>query len=250
MVIFEEPRDFDRAYMAFPVSLEDGVVRALDWALDRTDDEWSAVNLLVPSKRVLNETPALWDMQRRGVKVSAERHSSANRSTRGPIIVYHPSLESLCAVEGAGKVTAIAVVGASRYLRPWISAYRPQHLGGEMVQPAQPLVSDPAVWEAMTTFTRSINSSTGLAHSSGRSLVTDGLKKLRQAGHRFDSDELLAAALRLNWHGSAALDLRTLGREINQGKNKQVKYGTYRDDIVQQWEAAAQERSGEAGEPG
>lgn len=67
-----------------------------------------------------------------------------------------------------------------------------------MIEPVEPVVADPVVWEAMERFTGSINSSTGLAHPTDRSRVIDGLTKLRRAGHGFDPDELLAAALRLN----------------------------------------------------
>lgn len=102
MVMFEQPRNFDRAYLAFPVSLEEGVVMVLDWALDRANDHWSGVNLIVPNRSVVSHTRVLQDMQRRGVQVSAERRSSANRATRGLVTVYHPSRSRCARSRGPG----------------------------------------------------------------------------------------------------------------------------------------------------
>lgn len=241
-VIFEEQREIDRAYVAFPIDLDDAVVTALDWALDRADHEWSKVNLRVAQRSVIADSPLLQDVERRGVKVSLEHRAGVSRLTRGPLIVYCPTMKTLAEAEEVKQATAIAVVGANPHLRPWVSAFQPQYLGGDAIGPARPLVADPVVWEAMSTFTTSINSSTGLTDSRDRSRVVDGLRKLRAAGHTFSPDELMAAALRLNWRGSAAWKLRSLATEINAGKQKRLRE-TYRSNIVQQWEADAKDRA-------
>lgn len=239
MMFDEDHTGLGRAYVAYPVRLEDGVITALEWALARAHNDLRQINLTVPLVAVLNDTPVLQEMQRAGVNVVRERRRGPSGVIEGPIIVYAPDLESLAEVEEAKRSTAIVAVGAHDGQRPWVSAFRPEYLAGAVIEPKEPIVGDPVVWQAMLTFTNSINSSTGLAHSSDRSRVIDGLMKLRRSGHRFDPNDLVAAALRLNWRGSAAIELRDLAREINAGKNKRITYGRYRDDIVQMWEVDA-----------
>jgi hypothetical protein len=136
---------------------------------------------------------------------------------RGPVLVCGPDLKSLTEAEEFRHVAAIIVIGAHRGLRPWVSAFRPDCVGGSAIAVSDRLVSDPVVWTAMRSFTDLINSGTGLAHPCDRRWVTDGLVELRRAGHTFEPDELMAAALRLNWRGTAAWDLRVLATELNAG---------------------------------
>lgn len=134
---------------------------------------------------------------------------------RGPVLVCPPDLKSLAEAEEIRQVTAILVVGAHLGLRPWLNAFRPEPLTGAVIAVSQCLVSDPVVWTAMESFTDVINSGTGLAHPCDRVWVTEGLLDLRRSGHPFDPDELMAAAFKLNWRGTAAWDLRALATQLN-----------------------------------
>ena len=134
---------------------------------------------------------------------------------RGPVLVCAPDLKSLAEAEEVSQATAIVVVGAHSGLKPWVSAFRPECLGGPAIAVSDEIVSDPVVWTAMQSFTDLINSGTGLAHPSDRSWVTNGLIELRRAGHLLDPDELMAAAFKLNWRGTAAWDLRQLTQIVN-----------------------------------
>ncbi|HET6293472.1 MAG TPA: hypothetical protein VFG33_08860 [Kribbella sp.] len=136
---------------------------------------------------------------------------------RGPVLVCPPDLKSLASAEEVRQATAIVVIGAHSGLKPWISAFRPEPLTSAVISVSDCLVSDPVVWTAMESFTDVINSGTGLAHPCDRALVTEGLLDLRRSGHPFDPDELMAAALRLNWRGTAAWDLRVLATQLNAG---------------------------------
>lgn len=232
-----ERRNIDRAYVALPVRPEgEGIAVAALWARERADDQ-GQLNLRVPLRRVVDDVPVLAELYRRGAKLSGERRTAANAVGQGPLIVYCPDLKSLAWAEEVRQATAIVAVGLHGGLRPWVSAFRPTCLAGCEITPADPLVSDPVIWQALQTFTASINGGAGL----DRSRVTDGLQKLLIAEHAFDPDELMAAALRLNWRGSAAWELRKLAGEIASGKRKRVGYGTYRADIVQVWEQQAEE---------
>ena len=76
-----------------------------------------------------------------------------------------------------------------------------------------------------------------------RSTVTEGLTKLKVAGHRFDPNDLLAGALARNWRGEAALELLTLAAEINAGKKKRFT-SRLKPDIVEIWRDKAAKVAG------
>lgn len=134
---------------------------------------------------------------------------------RGPVLVCGPDLRSLAQAEEIRHATAILVVGAHAGLGPWVSAFLPERIAGAAIAVNDRVVGDPVVWTAMESFTDVINSGTGLAHPCDRAWVTEGLLDLRRTGHAFDPDELMAAALRLNWRATAAWDLRALATELN-----------------------------------
>lgn len=247
-----------RAYVAFPVDPEKGLLTARDWALDHADGRITHVGLRVASHAHLKNVPVLAKMQKAGVKVSTDTNKGHNETVHGPLIVYTPTLESLCRAEDEPQATAIVVVGAyglprtgdyfshmnlgPRFadgLLAWISAFRPEHLDGELIKPKDPILPDPVVWQAMKSFTDIINTSTGLADPRDRSRVTDGLIKLRKAGHSFAPNDLLAAALALNWPGRAAWELSMLADEINKDKRKLVTDRCL-PDVVQIWEQQSQ----------
>ena len=187
-MMIEEVRQLDRGYVASSVRLADGVVAALGWARARAQGHWDRVNLSMGTVRAVP----------------------------GPVVICTPDLKSLAEAEENRQATAIVVVGAHPGLKAWISAFRPERLAGAVIPVPDRVVDDPDVWAAMETFTDLINSGTGLTHPCDRSLVTDGLLELRRAGHTFDPDELMAAAFKLNWRGTAAWDLRVLASELNK----------------------------------
>ncbi|MEX5261607.1 hypothetical protein [Kocuria sp. CPCC 205263] len=225
MVMFEPQRDAPRAYVALPVRPEDAVLPALKWAFNQSETPaWESIGLRVPQRGYIRDVPPLQELEKRGVRISADRHTSSNQSPRGPLIVYCPNMESLAAAEDLRGASAIVAISTNNeWLQPWVDAYHPEHLGGDVIPPANPTVREPVVWEALEAFTGSINSSTGLGHPSDFDLVLDGLQQLRQHGHAFTADELLAGALKLNWRGSSALELHQLASEILAGKNKRYR---------------------------
>lgn len=252
-MMFEEDRTkLERAYVAIPAPLKSGMGLALKWCLARSDNSWSKIGLRIPQHRDVERAPILKAIKARGVKVSAETNRGNNDFVSGPLIVYAPSLQSLCLAEDLGMSSAVVVVGASgsrrteaaetisdfEGIQPWIDAYSPLHLGGGVIEPTKPLVSNPVIWKAMQSFTDSINSSTGLTDPRDESRVIDGLNKLKAAGYILSANELLAAALQLNWRASAAWDLKILTKQINNGVRKRFRE-TYRSEIVQIWEKEA-----------
>lgn len=254
-MMFEEDRTrLDRAYVAAPASMEDGVKLALKWCLEKVNGDYRKVGLRIPNRRLMTSSSNLQQLEARGVAVSGESRRGVHNTVEGPLIVLSPTLESLCEAEDMGNSTAIVVVGAQGAARPgdrlhnatphavgilpWVSAFDPEYLGGTRIDPVHPILTDPVLQKAMETFTNSINSSTGLSDSRDRSRVTDGLTKLHKSGHPFDPNNLLSAALALNWRGSAAWDLKELAKEINGGARKRIRE-SYREDIVRVWELDA-----------
>lgn len=254
-MMFEEDRTgIDRAYVAIPVSLEEALQVAVQWCLPKADNDYSKLGIRVPSRRLVAVTPNLQRLERAGVAISGESRRGIRNIVQGPLIVLSPTLQSLCEAEDECTATAIVLTGVSGPSRaddeasgvipgstgilPWVSAFHPEHLAGIPITPKTPILASPVLDQAMKSFTVSINSSTGLSDSRDRSRVTDGLTKLRSAGHSFDPDELLASALAHNWRGTAAWELRVLAQEINTGTRKRVRE-TYRADIVRIWEQEA-----------
>lgn len=254
-MMFEEDRTgLDRAYVALPVPVDEGVEIALRWCLERAGGDHRKVGLRVHSRSVLNNAPELQRLERLGVAVSGSTHRGVHNTVNGPLIVLSPTLESLCEAEDMKIATSIVVVGAQSAARPgnrfsnaspgfvgtlpWVSAFAPEHLAGTFIEPERPILKNPVLQKAMETFTNSINSSTGLSDSRDRSRVADSLMKLRRNGHTFDPNDLLSAALALNWRGTAAWDLKVLAKEVNEGVRKRTRE-TYREDIVQIWEQEA-----------
>jgi hypothetical protein len=258
--MFEEDRtSVPRAYTALPDGpdhpdpIED-LKRSIEWCHARADGNLRAIGIQVGSRFDLKDEPLLEALARRGATVYPDARGKVGRLPTGPVLAYRPLPQTLWQIEehrGPSAIAAVGITGPSHFretflstttagAQPWVSAYNPKHLGGPEIEAKSPVVSDPVIWEALRTFTNMINSSTGLSHSSDRSSVTEGLTKLKAAGHYLCPDDFLAGALRLNWKGSAAVELRELAREINAGKQKRFRK-MLRADIVEVWRAEVSE---------
>lgn len=214
-MMIEEVRHLNRGYVASSVRLADGVVTALGWAVAQAQGHWDGVNLSAATVRILHDSSILEEAQSHGLQLTGAQVRTARHLVPGPVVICTPDLKSLAEAEEIRQATAIVVVGAHPGLKAWVSAFRPERLAGAAIPVPDRVVYDPEVWAAMETFTDLINSGTGLTHPCDRSLVTDGLLELHRTGHPFDPDELMAAAFKLNWRGTAAWDLRVLATELN-----------------------------------
>ena len=256
-MMFEEDRtSIPRAYTALPDGPDhpdpvEDLKRSIEWCHGQADGNLRAIGVQVGSRFDLKDEPLLEALVRRGATVYPDSRGKVARLPAGPVLAYRPLPQTLWQIEehrGPSAIAAVGITGPSHFretftstavgAQPWVSAYNPKHLGGPVIEAKTPVISDPVIWEALKTFTNMINSSTGLSHSSDRSSVTEGLTKLKAAGHYFFPDDLLAGALRLNWKGNAAVELRKLAIEINAGKQKRFRK-MLRPDIVEVWRAEA-----------
>lgn len=257
MMFEEDRRPVSRAYTAlpdgpdYPDPLED-LKRAIGWCIEQASGDLSLISVNTGSKADHEDEPLLKELVKRGAGLYTSSRGRLPSLPSGPALLYRPLPETLWQIEdwkGPSAIAAVGITGPSHFrdtfisskhvgAQPWVSAYQPTHLGGPIIEPKTPIVFNPVVWEALNSFTNSINSTTGLSHPSDRSEVTEGLMKLKSAGHSYDPDDLLAGALALNWRGSAAVALRDLAQELNLGKRKQYR-PMLKSNIVEIWETRA-----------
>jgi hypothetical protein len=261
-MMFEDDRTtLPRAYVALPhdhlyEDREKDLAATIAWCLEQAGGDARSVGIQTGHRHDLDEEPLLLDFVAAGAKVYLDFRGKLPALPSGPVLMYRPLETHLLAVEtqrSSSAVAAFEIVGPDHYRRsvgtegmvgcqPWISAFKPIHLGGPEIKRKEPILPDPVVAAAMDTFTDLINSSTGLSDSRDRSTVLDGLTRLWRAGHRFDPEDLLAGALARNWRGDAAAQIRDFAREINGGKAKRFTE-RFRSDIVETWRSEASDSS-------
>lgn len=258
-MMFEDDRTtVPRAYVALPydhlyLDREKDLLATIAWCLDQAGGEAKSVGIQTGQKDDLEDEPLLVDFVAAGAKVYADFRGKLGVLPPGPVLMYRPLAMHLWEVEtkrSSSAVAAFEIAGPEHYQRsagtegmvgcqPWVTAFNPVHLGGPAIKGKEPIVGDPVVAAALDTFTDLINSSTGLTDSRDRSTVLEGLTKLRNAGHLFDPEDLLAGALTRNWRGDAAVQLKDFASEINSGKRKRFTE-RFRPNIVEIWRAEAQ----------
>lgn len=257
-MMFEEDRTtLPRAYVALPYDhlyeeRERDLAATIGWCVEQAGGDARSVGIQAGHRDDLDEEPLLLDFLAAGAKVYPDRRGKLGALPAGPVLMYRPLDTHLLAVEtqrSSSAVAAFEIAGPDHYrqsagtggmvgCQPWISAFKPIHLGGPEITRKEPILPDPVVAAALDTFTDLINSSTGLSDGRDRSTVLDGLTRLRRAGHRFVPEDLLAGALERNWRGDAAAQIRDLAREINAGKAKRFTE-RFRSDIVETWRREA-----------
>ncbi|MHA7303847.1 hypothetical protein ACX80E_01140 [Arthrobacter sp. TMN-49] len=257
-MMFEEDRtELPRAYVALPQDHlyqdhEKDLLGTIQWCVAQAGGDASKVGIQTGHKDDLEQDPLLLEFVAMGAKVYPDFRGKMADLPSGPVLMYRPLDSNLWALENKRMPSAVAAFGitgpehyADRFgledmvgCQPWISAFKPLHLGGPLIQAKDPIVADRVVAVALGYFTGAINSSTGLTDSRDRSTVIEGLTKLRKAGHEFDPNDLLAGALAENWRGDAAVQLRDVAKEINSGKRKQFS-SRLRPEIVEIWRRQA-----------
>lgn len=257
-MMFENDRTpLPRAYVALPYDhlyedREKDLETTIAWCLEQAHGDATAVGIQTGHRYDLDDEPVLVGLVAEGARVYTDFRGKLGSLPSGPVLMYRPLDTHLWEVEtkrSSSAVAAFEIAGPEHYGRsagtegmvgcqPWVSAFKPVHLGGPEIPPKEPVIPDPVVAVAMDTFTDFINSSTGLSDGRDRSTVLEGLTKLRQAGHEFDPDDLLAGALARNWRGDAAVQLKEFAREINAGRRKQFAK-RFRSNVVDTWRKEA-----------
>ena len=204
-----------RAYIAGPVAPEDGLMPALKWAFQHHPEaRWERIAILVPGQEHEWRHRGLHRLRARGVTVEAATAPRPLAGFTGPVIACCPDLHALAVAEQLPITCGIVAVAADNApLRPWVHAFTPQHLAGQVLPPAQPLLPDATVRRAMVYFTHRLTT-TSLADDHSRIQgIVEGLRHLRAQGGVFTTEELIGLALQLNWPAGAVDRLQQLATE-------------------------------------
>ena len=114
----------------------------------------------------------------------------------------------LTEAEDIDGVMAFAVVtGDNDAVSPWVDASHPQLLGGQRLSPRDPFADHPQVHQAMTGLTRHLSRCPPRTDLAELEVMTKMLDQLRTSGCRYAPEQMLAAALRLDWPGHHAWTL-------------------------------------------
>lgn len=122
-----------RAYVAAPVAPANGLFQAINWAFDQAGDlAWRDLRILVADTAMAGQLSHLQRLQSRRVRIGTADQASRARSFHGMVIAYCPDPVMLATAEtlpGAQGLVAVAL--HNEHLEEWVSAYAPQHLGGD-----------------------------------------------------------------------------------------------------------------------
>jgi hypothetical protein len=246
-MMFDEDRtSVPRAYVGLPDDDDKDLAAAIGWCLDQADGNARAVGVQIASKRDLEDVPQLAAFLKAGAKAYPNFRGKMPALPSGPVLLYRPFAVQLWEVETKRTPSAIAAYGITGpssdgightgvACQPWVTAFKPTHLGGPAISAKTPIVPDPVVAAALDTFTNHVNSSAGLVDPRDRSTVIDGLTKLKAAGHSFDPEDILAGALVRNWRGDHALELRNLAADLTAGRPKRYQKDRLVPHIVEYW---------------
>ena len=218
MAMFGSPRDFPRAYVAAPVAAANGLFQAINWAFDQSEDlTWARIGVLVPQVSMVEELGLLWRLKARGVKIGTVGQDARARSFNGVLIVYGPDRKMLADAEdvpGVGGIAAVAV--DNEELLPWVAAYAPQHLGGQLL-PAPEAIIGEVGQQVVERLGDRLDLSTGLTRRGDIAVVVNSLHQLRHRGDHCTPEALMAAALRMHWPGRTAWALHQVAARVLTG---------------------------------
>jgi len=159
----------------------------------------------------------------------------------GPALAVWADDKQLDKIENLGA-TAIGVIPWNcADITTWKRAWNPVDLRtGDTPNTAAATITNPVVLAALQSLTTRVNLSTGLGHPSDKAAASQLFIALRNAGERFDPDQVHAWAASHGWRANHARQLGELAQKIADGRT--VCSGpqqAWRTDIVDLWRADA-----------
>jgi hypothetical protein len=165
-------------------------------------------------------------MEQLGIPItSASSRSRFHGLPRGTVIGAFLNLSEVLDVERGTGVNGIVVVpahGKHKLLpttsghAPWITAFEVECSGGEPIAPVAD--APPPARAAIAGLAGLAVSNQGLVDRRERSEAVQALSYLRSRGIALDPDASMVEALRNEWGGRGAEDLREIAIELNKGK--------------------------------
>lgn len=156
------------------------------------------------------------------------RHSS------NVVLAAYPDKGMLDQIDAAKNAPAVVVVPLTiSEVEDWRRSWNPAVLGAPR-QPAEVLIANPIVEEAMKALTGRINLGTGLIHPRDKAAAVGLLRELRVAGETFHPDDLRAWAVRHGWTPKDADQLRQVAQATLTGRSLRTRAPAgWKPDIIE-----------------
>ncbi|MBF9318031.1 hypothetical protein [Mycobacteroides chelonae] len=225
-----------RAYIEGHVPFREGFREARRWAGDGAAIRVGDTGTVENNK---------W-MEQLGLPItSASSRSRFHGTPRGTVIGAFLNLAEVLELERSAQVAGIVVVPANGPHRmfptisghvPWISAFDVECLGGNAIE--QTPAASPPIKAAVKGLTGLAIHNQGLVDRRERSEVVHALSYFRSRGIALDPDALMVEALRNQWGGRGAEDLREIAIELNKGKRLRFDKRRLAQQVLDEWSAA------------
>jgi hypothetical protein len=218
--------DHDADYPIAVASYDDeGVAAAIEWSVGHLQD---------------GDTLSVWTFLKSNLRNCAELEQFVQRyrdvvhiagrgggmpAGSGPVLMAWPDMDDIGElVRFSRDIRALCVItwNADR-IRPWVTATRPDILGGgsdwENLSPEP----DPVVVEAMKSLTLTVNHNNTISAGFEKDQVVSVLLALHGARVPMDADAMQGWALAHGWSGKNPERLAQYARDINSGKRPRTK---------------------------
>lgn len=239
--MFDEERDFPRAYTAPGIPHKIASELGIQWALEQASELATTVSIYVPGKQNLRSGhPAVDTLVKRGVPVRTWRDYPG----RGVVVALWPDEKHLLRAEESDPDALVAVTWSPRQVLGWAQAKGAYALGGPKPDISPLHALDPVVAEAVDSLGVVVGQHK-TADRYHRGAIAKGLKILKTAGYALNPEDLHTHAIGHGWRASNADILRDLAGRINEGRIIQgMKAAPLRDDVLEHWRAEATSQTG------
>lgn len=234
--MFEDGREFPRAYTVPCVPHKTASTIGVQWALQQATELGSSISIYVPGKQNLRSGhPAVDLLIKRGVAV----HTWRDRPGGGVIVALWPDEKNLLRAEERGPAALVAVTWAPKEVLGWAKAKNAEPLGGPEPDISDIHDLDPVVSQAIYSLGMVIGQHKTADHRY-RGAIAKGLTILKTAGYDLNPDDLHVHAIGHGWRASNADILRDVAERINAGRTIQgMKTAPLRDDVLEHWRSEA-----------
>lgn len=232
--MFEKAPTYEAAYIGrFPCH-DDLLPEALAWAATRAKAHGCGITVVAPSKSNFRDG----NLARLPRGIGQDSWKTVGR-TEPVVIAAWANAEALDKLDTKTNLRAVL-------LMPWVEA---ESLGWRQARGAVDILGThatpeltgphPVVVAALASVSVMVNLSTGLSHPMDRPKAIWAFKMLRDAGYRWEPDEVRAWALGHGWPPSGAKDLAEVAAGIKARKALHGGTNPFALGAVKRWEAEA-----------
>lgn len=208
----ENGQDCARAYVGSPVTAESGVFLAIRWAfaLDHSLG-WNSIGLIIADPEQQQPLSHLDRLRSRGARIGTIDQALTTRSFSGVMIAYRPDPQTLARTQDiSGSIGIVALAADRNVLQPWVDAYHPKHLGGEVITATPDPPQAGPLEQILASYTTGFTTRTGPLTPNDQQVLVEVIQHIRRNGYPRSPQTLLAIALRAGWPGHAAWALHRL----------------------------------------